>query len=269
MNKTLTLLFIALLTGCASLEVEILPDSNDELATLETLRGDVRDIEDDDDNDTIRLDALKDTARSLGARSGLAFRGEEINESLYQEEEQLDRIFNFHALLLSDNILPPVLVEGRDSLTVNTPNVLRVADRNYKIIKQARFVTLAPTWRDYLIMDDTRPPLPDKSLWPKTDEEREIWADYVEKGWFEGIYQADQIYTENLARLKRDYQGMVRYRMLLAQNMVSAPQVSHRSLGVTGGGEELAINDRTLTIEALPALRADSETWAPLVTTHE
>ncbi len=62
----------------------------------------------------------------------------------------------------------------------------------------------------------------------------------VEMGWFEGIDQADQIYTENLARLKRDYQGMIRYRMLLAQNMVSAPQVAHRELGVTGGGEELS-----------------------------
>lgn len=270
MNRTLTLLFIVLLTGCASVEVEILPDPNDELATLETLRGDVQDIDDQDEaKNSIRLDALKDTARSLGARSGLAYRGEEINESLYQEEDQLDRIFSFQALLLDDNVLPPVLIESRDSLTVNTTTVLRVADRNYRIIKQARFVTLAPTWRDYLLMDDRRPPLPDKSLWPKTDEEREIWADYVEMGWFEGIYQADQIYTENLARLKRDYQGMVRYRMLLAQNMVSAPQVSQRELGVTGGGEELAINDRTLTIEALPALRADSKTWDPAVTAHE
>lgn len=269
MNRILTLLLITLVTGCASVEVEVLPDPNEELATLESLRGDVRTLSDDDENNSIRLAAVQDTARSLGARSGLAYRGEEINKSLYQENDQLDAIFNFHALLLDDNILPPVLVEGRDSLTVSTPNLLRVADRNYRIIKQARFVTLAPTWRDYLIMDETRPPLPDRSLWPKTDEEREVWAEYVEKGWFEGIHQADHIYTENLARLKRDYEGMVRYRMLLAQKMVSAPQVAHRELGVTGGGEELAINDRTLTIEALPALRADSKTWEPALTTHE
>jgi defect-in-organelle-trafficking protein DotC len=272
MRRTLILLLLAtFLTGCSSVEIERLPDPNDELGSLETLRSDVRDLDDDDDNpqDSIRMEALKDTARSLGARSGLAYRGEEINASLYEEEKQLDGIFGFHALLLGDNILPPVLVESRDSLTVASPNVLRVADRNYKIIKQARFVTLAPTWRDYLLMDDTRPPLPDESLWPKTDEEREIWADYVEMGWFEGIEQADHIYTDNLARLKRDYQGMIRYRMLLAQNMVSAPQVAHRELGVTGGGEELAINDRTLTIEALPALRADSKTWDPALTVHE
>lgn len=271
MNRKLTLLIAVLITGCASVEVERLPDPNDELANLEALRSDVRDIDDDEDEaeNTIRHDALQDTARSLGARSGLAYRGGEINESLYEESKQLDTIFHFHALLLDDNILPPVLVESRDSLTVATPNVLRVADRNYRIIKQARFVTLAPTWRDYLIMDDKRPPLPDESLWPKTEEEREIWAEYVEIGWFEGITQADHIYTENLARLKRDYQGMIRYRMLLAQNMVSAPQVAHRQLGVTGGGEELAINDRVLTIEALPALRADSQTWDPALTTHE
>ncbi len=269
MNRTLTLLFTILIAGCASLEVEILPDPNEELESLESLRGDVRTVDDEEDNNSIRLEAVQDTARSLGARSGLAYRGEEINDSLFEEEDQLDAIFSFHALLLGDNILPPVLVESRDSLVVSTPNLLRVADRNYRIIKQARFVTLAPTWRDYLQMDERRPPLPDESLWPKTDEEREVWAEYVEIGWFDGIAQADLIYTENLARLKRDYQGMVRYRMLLAQNMVSAPQVAHRELGITGGGEEMAINDRTLTIEALPALRADSKTWDPALTTHE
>lgn len=269
MNRILTLLCLLTLVGCASVEVEVLPDPDEELENLEALRGDVRNIENDEATNHIRLQAVQETARSLGARSGLAHRGEEINDSLYVEEDQLDRIFSFQALLLENNILPPVLVESRDSLTLSTPNTLRVADRNYRIIKQARFVTLAPTWRDYLVMDERRPPLPDKALWPKTDEEREVWVENVEKGWFEGVHQADHIYTENMARLKRDYQGMVRYRMLLAQNMVSAPQVAHRELGVTGGGDELAINDKTLTIEALPALRADSKTWDPALTTHE
>lgn len=271
MNKKLTLLSIALLlTGCASVIIDELPDPNDELAELEGLRADVQDYEDEGEakTNTIRMDAIKDTARSLGARSGLAFRGGQINESLYAQNDELYDIFNFHPLLLEDNILPPVLLESRESLNLSTPNTLRVADRNYRIIKQARFVTLAPTWRDYLIMDDKRPPLPDKSLWPKTEEERAAWEEYVEMGWFEGINQADHIYTENLARLKRDYQGMIRYRMLLAQKMVSAPQVAHRELGVTGGGEELAVNDRVLTIEALPSLRADSKTWDPALTPH-
>ncbi len=267
MNKILTLILLTgLLAGCASVMIDGLPNPEDELGNLEVLRSDVTESDEDKPSNTIRLEAIRDTARSLGARSGLAFRAEEINESLFEEAPQLDRVFHFHALLLEDNILPPVLIESRDSLTQSSPNTLRVADRNYKIIKQARFVTLAPTWRDYLIMDDTRPPLPDKTLWPKTEEEREIWAEYVRLGWFEGIAQADHIYTENLARLKRDYQGMIRYRMLLAQNMVSAPQVAHRELGVTGGGEELAVNDRLLTIEALPALRADSKTWEPVIT---
>ncbi len=269
-KKILLMVLAAILTGCSSVVIEPQPDPNDELGNLEALRGDVRELEDEDGaNNSIRLEAVRDTARSLGARSGLAYRGGEINKSLYAEEEHLNSIFHFHALLLDDNVLPPVLVESRDSLTVSSPNVLRVADRNYRIIRQARFVTLAPTWRDYLIMDDVRPPLPDDSLWPKTDEEQEVWEEEVEEGWFEGIKQADLIYTENLARLKRDYQGMIRYRMLLAQNMVSAPQVAHRQLGVTGGGEELSINDRILSIEALPALRADSKTWDPALTQPE
>lgn len=214
---------------------------------------------------SIRRTALRETGMSVGARGGLTWRGAKINRTLEGESKQLDTVFNFQVLLLDDNVLPPVLIESRESLNLATPYSIRVADRSYRILKQARFVTLVPTWRDYLIMDETIPEMPDKSLLPKTRKEREVWRIAVQQGWYQGIAQADMIYTENFARLKRDYQGMIRYRMLLAQNMVSAPQVAHRQMGVTGGGEELSVNDRTLTIQALPALRAESESWSPAV----
>ena len=214
---------------------------------------------------SMRRTGLKDTALSLGARGGLAWRGAKINRMLEDESKQLDTVFNFQAMVLDDHVLPPVLIESRESLNLASPYSIRVADRTYRILKQARFVTIAPTWRDYLMMDEKPPEMPDNSLLPQSGKEREIWRTSVQQGWFQGIAQADMIYNENFARLKRDYQGMIRYRMLLAQNMVSAPQVAHRELGVTGGGEELSVNDRTLTIQALPALRAESESWSPAV----
>lgn len=213
----------------------------------------------------IRLDAVRDTAMSIGARTALAWRASQINRMLATQADRLDAVFNFRGLVLDDSIMPPVLLESRQALTMDNPQTLRVADRNYQILKQAYFVTAAPSWREYLIMDQKSPDEPDLSLLPATDEEVRAWQQGIIKGWEDGLKQANMIYDENLSRLKRDYQGMVRYRMLLAQNMVSAPQVAQRDLGVTGGGESLAVNDRILTIKALPSLKADSQTWKPSI----
>ncbi len=52
-------------------------------------------------------------------------------------------------MMLPNNVLCPVLAESRQTLNVATGEALRLADRNYKIIHQARFVSAPPTWRDY------------------------------------------------------------------------------------------------------------------------
>jgi defect-in-organelle-trafficking protein DotC len=213
----------------------------------------------------IRMEAVRDTALSVGARSALAWRSGQINKIVATQASYLDGVFNFNSLILDDEVLPPVLLESRNALNVDGPHNIRVADRSYRIVKQARFVTTPPTWREYLLMDERSPEPPDPTLLPQTQEEQAAWQKGVVEGWAAGIKQANEIYAENLARLKRDYQGMVRYRMLLAQRMVTAPQVAHRELGVTGGGEVLSVNDRILTIKALPSLQADSSAWAPSV----
>lgn len=213
----------------------------------------------------LRLQSVKETAMSVGARTALAWRAVEINRMLVERQPYLDGVFNFQGLLLDKEILPPVLLESRNDLNMDGPHAIRVADRTYRIMRQARFVTLAPTWREYLMMSETKPEPPDIAMLPTTTEEKIAWQKGIVEGWDEGVKQANLIYEENLARLKRDYQGMVRYRMLLAQNMVSAPQVAQRDLGITGGGEQLSVNDRILTIKALPSLKADSENWKPSV----
>lgn len=238
----------------------------DDLENIEDLTQDS--IPNEKKETKIRRNMLKESALSVGARGGLAARTEQINAELQQEAESLNQVFNFQGLMLENNVQPPVLVEGHDALNLDNPYSIRIADRNYRIVKQARFVTTVPMWSDYLIMPVQQPEPPDKSLLPKEDDEDEIalWRKYTRIGWQEGVAQADKIFAENLARLKRDYTGMIRYRKLLAQNMVSPPLVAEKELGITGGGEQLAINDRVLTIKALPSLKANSEQWKPVVT---
>ncbi|CAM4412159.1 MAG: hypothetical protein LEGION0398_MBIBDBAK_00304 [Legionellaceae bacterium] len=212
---------------------------------------------------TMRLTALRETAMTISAQSGLAQRANEIDAILEKRERQLSQIFNFDGMMLPQNVLPPVLIEGRDTLNLASSETIRLADRTYKIFKQARFVTTPPTWRSYLWMSYKKPPVPDVSLLPKTAEEQQIWKLYISKGWNQGKEQADAIFKENLARLKRDYTGMVLYRKLLAQNIVSAPFVAKTELGVTGGKSNIRINDQVLRITALPALQPDSKRWKP------
>lgn len=217
----------------------------------------------------IRETALKETALSIGAQAGLAAEAKIIDAALTRQSRTLDAIYNFNALIIEPNILPPVLLEGRQILNLSDAQTIRLSDRTYKVSKQARFVTTPPTWRQYLWMDYQKPDMPNVTLLPKTKEERALWQFYVEKGWHKGGEQADTILQESIARIKEDFSGMVLYRKLLAMNMVSAPYVSHTDLGVTGDASEIHIDDQVLRITALPALNTNSQDWKAALATEQ
>jgi defect-in-organelle-trafficking protein DotC len=213
----------------------------------------------------IRLKALEDTAMSLAAQGGLAATSQEINTHSEQNKWYMETVYNFNGMLLSHGVLPPVLVESNENLNLADPNTIRVADKTYKIIAQARFATTPPNWRDYLWMTFKKPELPNQVLLPQTDEERALWKKAIKIGWEKGIQQAYSIFQQNLARLKRDYQGMILYRKLLQEKMVTPPYVSKTELGVTGNGTDMRINDQVLRITELPKLQTNSNDWNAIV----
>ena len=217
----------------------------------------------------IRAMALRETALSLGAQAGLAWRAKYIDEELVKQTRNLDTIYDFNAITLEHNILPPVLVEGRHTLNLADAQNIRISDRTYKVAKQARFITTPPTWRQYLWLDYKTPEYPHVTLLPNTQEERQIWCLYAEKGWKNGVLQANTILEESIGRIKEDFTGMILYRKLLSMNMVSPPYVSHTDLGVTGDSDEIHIDDRVLRITALPALNINSEEWRAAVANDE
>ncbi len=213
----------------------------------------------------IRMAILKDTATSVAAQSGLAWASQHINTMLTDNERSLDQAFNFNALMLKHNVVPPVLTEGRNALVLDSPESLRLADKIYKIESPPRFATTPPTWREYLWMEYQPPDRPNNSLLPRNDEERAIWNQAVTEGWQDGISQANQIFSANMGRLKRDYNGMITYRVLLMQNMVTPPYVAQTELGVTGDANQLRINDQVLRITATSKLVPNSKAWNPIV----
>src|ERR1700722_104104 len=130
-----------LLTACSSVVTK--PSGNtDTLDGLQRLSAPPpKVVTSTDDVSVIRGDALGVTALSLGAQAGLHWQSDNINNILKRNSKTLDQTYNFNALLLDHNILPPVLSEGRATLNLDNPDAIRLADRTYEIVSQAKFVT--------------------------------------------------------------------------------------------------------------------------------
>ncbi len=215
----------------------------------------------------IRLQGLTEAGMTLGAQGALAKRSEILNKMLRAKRKEFDQIFDFRALMLKNDVLPPVILEGREVLNLADPNTIRIADKNYKIVQQARFATNPPNWREYLFLEYQKPEVPDNSLLPRKNREMEVkaWKKAVDEGWTQGTQQANQIFINNLARLRRDYNGMILYNKLLNENMISPPMVARTQMGITGGGDDMSINDQLMRITAHPSLNPRGEEWQPAV----
>ena len=216
----------------------------------------------------IRKEALKEAALSYGARGGLASRTYEVSQQLKKRESYLDKIYDFRQLLIAApsglQIEPPIISESLDALLIeNDGQTAAVSDTIYNINKNVKIVSAARNWRQYLERQWGDVEEPPEILRPVNSEERAIWRELVEKGWAEGIIQADEIFEQDLATLNADFSGMVRYRKLLAQNMVSPPFAQQLDRGVTGDGNTMRIGDRAVSITDAPKLISGSNTWRP------
>lgn len=216
----------------------------------------------------IRTDALREAALSYGARGGLAFRTFEIQRRLAEYDASLGKTFDFSRLLITAPsgllIEPPVVSEAQRAVLVGAGGqAAAVADRIYRINRIARIVTAGRNWHLYLERDWGRVEPPPAILLPRDEDERAAWRQFVKQGWDAGIAQAEEIFEADLDRLANDFVGMVRYRELLAQGMISPPYALGEDRGVTGGGREMRIGDRGVTITGPSELIPRSGTWTP------
>ncbi len=216
----------------------------------------------------IRRDAVIEAALSFGARGGLAMRTYEINLDLERQTGAMDKIYNFRSLLVAAPsgllIEPPVISESIDAMIIETDGQsAAVSDRIYNINKNAKIVTSARDWREYLKRDWGKVKNPPDILMPQDDEERDIWKIKVAEGWKSGYGQADETFEADLARLVADFSGMVRYRKLLAQGMVSPPYANQVDRGVTGGGHQMRVGDRAIQLTGTPQLISGHDQWKP------
>lgn len=270
MKKLFCMILFGMLTACVHHTQNLDDIDTTNLSQLENIRVDPRSPSPfKTELSQLRVKSLQDSGMSMGAQGGLAWASQQINTKMQRDGKYLETIYNFNGMMLSHGVIPPVLEEGDNTLNLDDPNTIRVSDRTYRIVQQARFATTAPNWREYLWLSYDKPPLIDRTLLPRSTEEQKIWRKSVRSGWEKGMEQAYSIFQQNLARLKRDFKGMILYRKLLQQKMINPPFVSRTELGVTGDGTDMRINDQVLRIVEHPKLQTNSRNWKAIVVKHD
>lgn len=242
---------------------------------------------------SIRAQGIQEAAASLGTRAGLAKGLSDLSAALERRQRVMSADFDFSKVALSvpmrvgtpatapnpktgngeyAMILPPVILEGEDADSFPSDDEMRIADRVYKIHANAKLIPVdkatghpaVPSWRDYLIFSfqEVQPVHP--SLLPRTEGERAIWNQWIKRGWDEGIKQSSEMFDGGWAKLNRDFKGMLNYRLAYDQGLATRPEVAGVFMGVTGGGSEMRLNDRTVRITDHSALVPDTKKWSTL-----
>jgi defect-in-organelle-trafficking protein DotC len=215
----------------------------------------------------IRVNALTEGAQAYGSQMGYARRSWEILRRMEDRSGQLSEVFEFarvveRAPVRAGVVIPPVVSRNFQAYDLDAEGrEASVADEYLTIIRPGRLAPMEPTWRDYLVLDPGTPDEPARSLLPGTDGEHEIFTAAFEAGWEAGVDLADTEFANRLARLQRDYTGMLQYRRLVAHGMMDRMVLEDADFGVTGGGNEMRIGNRNVRITSDAEFRANPDQW--------
>ena len=215
----------------------------------------------------IRVNALTEGAQAYGSQMGYARRSWEIMRRMEDRSSQLSEVFEFgrvveRAPVRAGVVIPPVVSRNFDAYDLGPEGrEAAVADEYLTIIRPGRLAPIEPTWRDYLVLNPTTPDEPARSLLPENGEERDVFTAAFEAGWEAGVAMADTEFANRLARLQRDYTGMLQYRRLVAQGMMDRMVLEDADFGVTGGGNEMRIGNRNVRITSDAEFRANPDQW--------
>ena len=196
----------------------------------------------------MRDEAVAEESFAAGAQRGLLERSRKIYKLLESMSGELDQMYNFK-MLMAGKIMPPVITEAKETFQHDEDGQsARAAQTTWEIIVPAKIVASPPTWRDYLMTYIPKPADVDPVFLPKSSKEEESWEGTYCAGYESGYNQADLTFRANLNRLTRDYLGMVRFKTLAAQSIVTEPVLEEGRLGVTSKGKKLFVDDRVYKI---------------------
>ncbi|WP_232338389.1 type IV secretory system conjugative DNA transfer family protein [Bordetella flabilis] len=212
-----------------------------------------------------RSQALLDTALGIGVKAGIAWQLDKIRRDVKANERKLDTIYDFGNLMIQGRVVPPVIVQATDLYNQDGDLTLRLSGAYYKIESQAKFASVAPSWRGYLSFP-TAGTLPSSfnMIKPATSAEKSLWEQGVADGWRQGIEQADIMLEHSMDRLNRDFIGMLRFHEFVLQGKITMPLIASESIPVTNNGSTMAVDETLLRITALSEFDGDMKKWTGL-----
>lgn len=219
----------------------------------------------------MRPSAIREAAQTVTLQTAIAYRYKQLLVVTERHSGILDAAFDFSPLLMTEGdalIMPPMLTRSGASMRIESAETATAAQTTYELLAPARYISTIPNWRVYLMVDAfPEPENPNPAVMPKNDKERAIWRATVREAWAQGVAEADQLYADNVARMTREYRGVMLYHLLTAQHLLSRVNTSSADLGIqtSDNGNKLNIGQRVYRITAPSAFTIpDSEMRYPL-----
>jgi hypothetical protein len=198
--------------------------------------------------------AIREAAQLVTIQTAIAYRYKQLLDSTERYAPALDTAFDFSPLFMTEGealIQPPVLTRSGASLRVEKPDTATSAETAYELLEPARFVSVVPHWREFLMVGGfPEPEKPNPAVLPKNEKERAIWRSAVREAWAQGLAEADQLFADNVARMTRQYRGIMLYHLLTAQRLLSNVGSASASIPMNASDSKLYIGQQVYRITA-------------------
>lgn len=211
----------------------------------------------------IRERAILQAAESFGSQAGYCAGVAQWNQWAENHAQVLNGAYDFASLLVDGGrVLPPVILEDSDSYQQKGRGLAVTAQTTWHILRYGRIVSVAPTWRNYLLQSCAPPLKPNPVLLPKTDADQAAWKAGIQKGWEMGELSAKKSFQLGLHRLTRDYAGMLRFWLLHKRGVMSAPMLSTGEVSMRVNGRTLSVGERIFRLTGEGSFRTPKD-WKP------
>lgn len=222
------------------------------LADLLDMRS-VSSSEDESAVKKMRPSAIREAAHMVTLQTAIAWRYGQLLDAVGRHGAIMDTAFNFGPLMMTQGdalIMPPVLTRAGASLRIDDEDTATSSATTYELLQKARYVSVVPHWRAYLMADGglPAPEQPNPAVLPKNGKERDIWRAAVREAWAQGVDEADALFVDNVSRMVRDYRGVMLYHLLTAQHLLSRVGTSSAMLGSRVSGNKMALGQHVYRI---------------------
>ena len=217
----------------------------------------------------LRPETLKEVADLIGFQTAMSWQYGNLLEETEKFASSLDQTFNFAPLVIMFDdslVLPPILTKANSSIRLEDYNMASSSTKTFELLQDARFISVVPSWRIYLMADNfPNPEQPHPALLPRTEAERDVWREGVLNGWNRGIVESNYLYSDNVARLTRDYKGVLLFHMLAAEKILTEPNLAKANFGVHVSNNKMFIDQKVFRITKPSEFNKDSKKWKTLI----